>query len=95
MPTETRPLVNSFCEPTISVFDPPSYVVASAAADALASLRHGESSIGDTRPREARTSTAAAQPGMGQDIIDGRVTFDDRTRGTFPFNPGIPMIEGM
>src|SRR5262245_24146634 len=29
LPSKTRPLVNWSCEPTISVFDPPTYVVAS------------------------------------------------------------------
>lgn len=58
MPTETRPLVTWFCEPTISMFDPPTYVVAS--------LRDTISSFGETRLREARMSTAAALPGLGQ-----------------------------
>jgi hypothetical protein len=51
MPTETRPLVTWFCEPTISLFDPPTYVAAS--------LRDAIASFGET-------STAAAQPGLGQ-----------------------------
>ena len=29
MPSKAWPIVNCFCEPTISVFDPPTYVVAS------------------------------------------------------------------
>jgi hypothetical protein len=66
MPSTTRLLADWTCGPTISLFDPPTYVVASL-GDALTSFRHGEGSLGETRPRESRPSTAAAQQGLGQD----------------------------
>jgi hypothetical protein len=56
MPTETRPLVTGVCEPTISVFDPPSYVVASL-REVIASFEgtrpRNHASLDETRPRVA------------------------------------------
>jgi hypothetical protein len=63
----TRPLVDCACVPTISLFDPPTYTIASL-RDVLASFRHGESPTGETRLRDGRTSTAAAPQGFGQDV---------------------------
>jgi hypothetical protein len=54
------PLADCACVPTISLFDPPSYVVAS--------LRDAIVSLGETPLDDGRTSTAAAQTGNGQDI---------------------------
>jgi hypothetical protein len=56
----SRPLADCACVPTISLFDPPTYVVASL-ADAIASLA-------EARPLDERTSTAAAPQGNGQDV---------------------------
>jgi hypothetical protein len=56
----SRPLADGACVPTISLFDPPTYDVAS--------LSGAMASFGETRLREVRTSTAAAPQGTGQDV---------------------------
>jgi hypothetical protein len=58
LPMETRPLVKRYCEPTISVFDPPTYPVAS--------WHDATSNSHDPSVREALWSSAAAPPGLGQ-----------------------------
>jgi hypothetical protein len=57
---QTRSLADGACVPTISLFDPPT--------DVMSSLREVLSSLGETRSRDERTSTAAAPEGTGQDV---------------------------
>jgi hypothetical protein len=66
MPQPPWPLAHCACVPTISLFDPPTYVVASL-REALTGFCQGESANGEARPREERTSTAAGLMGTGQD----------------------------
>jgi len=60
MPSRSRPLMDFFCEPCISLFDPPTYVVAS--------LRDAVASFNEARRTESPISTAAAPLGIGQEV---------------------------
>ena len=92
MPTETRSLVNGVCEPTISMFDPPSYVVAT--------LREVIATFDEALPQRIRVSerlghvsNAAAQPGTGQDVSVATRDIRQTPRRTNSSNPGIQMDE--
>jgi hypothetical protein len=63
MPTASRTLTSLACEPTISLFDPPTYIVATL-REAIASLT--EACARDESPR----STAFAPPGLGQPDVE-------------------------
>jgi hypothetical protein len=82
VPRAARPLRDWLCEPSVSEFDPPTYVVATL-RDALPRL--DEAGASEERP----VSTAAAQWGMGHDIRWVAAQIDTSfVARTANFNPG-------
>lgn len=80
MPTAPRTLANLACEPTISLFDPPTYIVATL-REAIASL--AETCTFDESPR----STAFAQPGLGQPNVEPPQPIGATNAQDIPSNP--------